>query len=442
MVRIKNWFRALITHKPLILVLVLAVIVSVLFIELYENQKIWGDEPSYIKASHEEANKQISPIISLLPGYLSFSWQPPLPDSIYSFFANDRLRDHFAKKNILDDEHFVIEKRRFMKDVAYFQLLLLVVSGVLIYLISINLSLSPSFSSLAVALTIFSPRVLFYIQTLWPELIHYVLLLSALFFFISYLKKNSLILLFISSVLFIYCVFTKLIVSYYFYLLIVVLIYYHRNTLKQKRTIYAFCLFIIPFFLLSTIQKAKNYYMFNAFAISTNSWINIEKGIIPRFSIKDDLSYKDRYDAVSKDPIEREHKSRERVIEYVLKSTNIEDLVSHQVDQFFDQLGSSFLWRGVRRNRWSRSDALDLAVSFSKFLSWFLFILGSVGAFLYSRKNIIIFSVAIFVIYYLALLFLVLYNPRYFVPVIPLLAIFTSMVIRDLIIASRKDPVI
>ena len=320
----------------------------------------------------------------------------------------------------------VTEKRRFMKDVAYFQLLLLVVSGVLIYLISINMSLSPSFSSQAVALTIFNPRVLFYIQTLWPELIHYVLLLSAIFFFIFYFKKNSLVLLLISSVLFIYCVFTKLIVSYYFYLLIAVLIYYHRNTLKQKRTIYALCLFIIPFFLLSTIQKAKNYYKFNAFAISTNIWINIEKGIIPRDYIMNGLSIQDGYNAVSKDPIVRERKSRERVIDYVLKSSNIEDFVSHQVGQFFDQLGSSFLRRGVRINRWSRSDALDLAVSFSKFLSWFLFILGSVGAFLYSRKNIIIFSVAIFVIYYLASLLLVLYNPRYFVPVIPLLAIFTS----------------
>jgi len=441
MVRIKNWFRALNTHKSLILVLLLAVIVSVIFIELYENMKIWGDEPEYIMISHEEANNQISPVISLLPGYLSLQWWPPLPYSIYSFFANDRLQDHFAKKNILDDEHFLTNKRRFLKDVAYLQLLLLVVSGVLIYLISITMSLSPSFSSLAVALTIFNPRVLFYIQTLWPELIHYVLLLSAIFFFISYLKKNSLVLLLISSVLFIYCVFTKLIVSYYFFLLIVVLIYYHRNTLKQKRTINALCLFIIPFFLLSTIQKTKNYYEFNAFAISTNSWINIERGIIPNH-IMDGSSIGEGYRAVSNDPIERERKSRERVIEYVLKSSKIEDFVSHQVGQFFDQLGSSFLQRGVRRNRWSRSNALDLAVSFSTFLSWFLFILGSVGAFLYSRKNIIIFSVAIFVIYYLASLFLVLYIPRYFVPVIPPLAIFTSMVIRDLIIASRKDPVI
>jgi len=52
--------------------LLLSVVVSLLFIKFYDMDKILGDEPAYIKTTHLESAKQISPVVSLVPGFLRF----------------------------------------------------------------------------------------------------------------------------------------------------------------------------------------------------------------------------------------------------------------------------------------------------------------------------------------------------------------------------------
>jgi hypothetical protein len=132
-------------------------------------------------------------------------------------------------------------------------------------------------------------------------------------------------------------------------------------------------------------------------------------------------------------------KTRIGLLDFRAISIVIKEFISLHLERFLRKLDYSNFEQGVKIQRWSRSDTLVPIVSILKYLYWFLFVLGSIGALIYARKHLMIFSVSIFVLYYLAVLFLIFYNPRFFVPLIPFLAIFTSMVLSDLIIASRKS---
>ena len=70
MEKIEAVLRMALDHKMLLVVLLLAVIISVVYIESYKIEKIYGDEPDYIEITHLEASQQISPLVSLLPGFL------------------------------------------------------------------------------------------------------------------------------------------------------------------------------------------------------------------------------------------------------------------------------------------------------------------------------------------------------------------------------------
>ena len=70
-----------------------------------------------------------------------------------------------------------------------------------------------------------------------------------------------------------------------------------------------------PFHLLVGVQKVRNLVVDDAFAVSSNTWVNIEKGLIPA-SIAVDAGFKntsERYAAAAPDQLGRERASRERI---------------------------------------------------------------------------------------------------------------------------------
>lgn len=423
---------------PPVLIMAGVILLSSFFIEYFENQRIWGDEIEYIKLPHKQV-EEVSPLLSILPGQLGLYWQPPLAVSVYSFFTSDRLVQHYIGSKRLEGEEFISERNRFIRRISYFNMALLCISGVLLYSIARLIGLSPVFASIATSLTVFNPRVLFYLQSLWPELLHFVLMLSATFFFMVYCTRKKVAFLCISSMLFGYCMFAKGIALYYILLLVVALAISERKY-GRHRVFSVVLAFIAPYSVLILSQNVANVVRHDRFALSSNTWINIEAGIIPREAINQE-GYDDvfvRYFSVSSDSIRREAESKERVFEYIQK-TSLLNIIENQLFIYHKMINHSFLKRGVDKQRWRNSEKLISLGIIASFLSWTLFVLGSIGAVICSKSDVRVLVAAIFVFYYMAVLFVVGFNPRFFVQAVPFLSLFAALLLQRLAGKPKKD---
>lgn len=424
------------SHGALLLVLVLCLGVDLACVRAHPVTLAWGDERAYVEHSHAHLDARREPW-RLLPGFMPLEWQPPLVDVVYSFLSYGPLRERYAAGDEVEptlrwDDDLAV----FFQRAERLNFVLLVVASVLLYALGLAAGLARWSSALATACFALNPRVLFYVQGLWPEMLHFVLLFAHLLAFLAFLRRGSAAALLCASTLLAYCALTKGLAGPWFAIAFLFLAVRLRGERAGwRRTLLCLALFALPYLGLTGAQKARNLAVEGTFGIATNTWVNVEAGLRGR-----NATFADYWRA-SRDPVERERASRERVRAY-LEATPLATVATRQLRSYRQLLlEQSFLQLGLEYGRW-RGDPdraqplLDLSVA----LSWCLFVLGAAGALVLGATSAARAALACFLAWYLASLALVCSNPRFFVQAIPLLALFAALLVESAVRGRRRAP--
>ncbi|MCK4835122.1 MAG: hypothetical protein KAT17_00710 [Candidatus Aminicenantes bacterium] len=418
-------------HKYIYIIITLTIILGTSFITTYPVINISDDEVYYLP-HYNKPDTIIQKIKNLLPGNLQFTWFFPLNYSVYPFFSTEELENfYWGNKRRKSIHPYPYQIKKFFRKIGFFNLVLLVISGIFVYLICLKLGLRNFYAAMATALITLNFRVVYYIQGLWPEFLHYIFILSSVYFFILYSKKKRASYLIVSSFLLAYAAFTKGIVGNYYYILLVILILLNKEKIFSKKFIVTLIAFMLPYYGCITMQKINNYKKNGIFSLSTNIWVNIEASLIPEKKIQEE-GYKYvylRYFQCSEDEAEREALSKKRIFKY-LKDTSIIKILNHQISNYFKLINKNSIARDIHKHRWVVSNHLLIYVSkISIFLSWFLFIFGILGAIISYRSGWGVIILIGYLGYYLSALFIVGFNIRFYIQAIPFLAIFSVLFI-------------
>jgi len=418
-------------HKHIYIIIILTIILGTSFITTYPVIGLSDDENHYI-LHYNKPDTIIQKIKNLFPGNLKFMWFFPLNYSVYPFFSIEELENfYWGKKRRKSKRPYPYQIKKFFRKIGFFNLVLLIISGIFVYLICLALGLRNFYAAMATALITLNFRVVYYIQGLWPEFLHYIFILSSVYFFILYCKKKKPSYLIVSSFLLAYAAFTKGIAGYYFYILLVILILLNKENIFSKKFIVTLIAFILPYYGCTTLQKINNYKNHGFFSLSTNIWVNIEASVIPEKKIQEEghkYVYL-RYFQSSEDETEREVLSKKRVFKYV-KNTSIIEILNHQVSNYLRLINTNSIARDIHKQRWTVSNHfLIYSSKISIFLSWFLFIFGILGAIISYRSGWGVIILIGYLGYYLSALFIVNFNVRFYMQAIPFLAIFSVLFI-------------
>lgn len=133
------------------------------------------------------------------------------------------------------------------------------------------------------------------------------------------------------------------------------------------------------------------------------------------------------------------------IISFFFKETSIIKIVRKQFYSYSRLLNDSFLARGIRVTRWENFQSRNSNIRFgidtiSVLSSWILLIFGTIGAIasIFSKNKLLYLILFSFLFYYLSALLIVNHNSRFFIPTIPLLAIFSGKLIQDIIILFEQ----
>ena len=414
-------------HAAIGAVLLLTLLLAIAFVTRHPTVKPRGDEEGYARIAHLEY-AHVPPPLRLLPGGLQFHYWPPLTFALYSYFGTDELGGHYREEAPLDDRTREEAIGRFIEPIAWLHVAFLLIATTYAYRIGRTLGLEPRFAALAAGALSLNPRVMFYVQALWPELLHLALFLPALFYFLRYLRTDRPGNLAASSLLFAYSAFTKGVATYYVLLLVGVLLLHHRRQLARRAAWVALAAFALPFLVLNVTQRACNVDQAGAMVISSNAWVNIEKGVVPtRIAVEKGYeNTSELYHHAADTPVGRERASRERLFEYVA-ATPWHEIAVHLFLQYRNQPGKSFLNRGLYTGRWRDPRGLMVLEAVAACLSWAVVVLGLAGAATLFRRDLAAASLALFLLFYMGSLFLVGWNERFLVQALPALSIFGAL---------------
>ncbi|UCH97815.1 MAG: phospholipid carrier-dependent glycosyltransferase, partial [Candidatus Aminicenantes bacterium] len=334
-------------HWPIAALVLAALVINTYLIIKHPVRKTWGDEAIYIELAHQEVSF-LAKLKRLVPGNMFFEWRPPFAYGLYGLFASKSITQAYHQKNtsinpnLKWNDDFSI----FFNRVSFFNLVLLIIIGVNIYILCLWLNSRKACAIAASAMIFFNPRLLFYVQSIWPELLHLALLTSALLLLILYYRREKLLFLIISGILFGFCSLTKGITGLYLFSLLPVFFYflYHRSGKNVKSSLKLVAIFFCCYLGVILPQKLSNYFNHHVFSIALNKWVNIECGIIPAHEAGGALY--ERYYSASPDLVTREKLSKKRVFDY-LKRTSMVKVFAKQLGQFVSmQLNDSFLYKG------------------------------------------------------------------------------------------------
>jgi len=427
---------------PIILIIILTAIIGVRFIANHPVQKLNHDEVRQLQFAHE-AESWDQKLVKLVPGFMGVSgpW-PPFSSAFIGLFSTAELYERYQqdkvspKINALNfDNPVTSDISRFFNRIAGINLLMLIVSGILIYQICLLLNVRPIFSALATSLVVFNPRVLTYVQSLWCELLHLVMVLGAFYLLLRFFEKKGLQNLLFASLLMGYAALTKGIADKFFWILICIfLVIWAVKIAKQERAdshflvvLLALCL---PFLVVTHAQKIGTYRLTGTYTIAANTWINIEVGL----KSAQGASFLGIYRTNKKsgaDHYERELASKRRVVEYIKAANPLKLARSLTVRFKQTQLDKSYFTSSVTNNRWINSSGLGGLTTLTTVLSYFLMLVGGVGLALYGLRSPRHILLSSYLAYYLIALFIVAHVARFFVQAIPFLAIFAAMLIQD-----------
>ncbi len=422
-----------------------AALISIYIIHAFPVQYASSDEVKNIVYAHRDGTF-VAKLSRLIPGNMVFDWAPPFSYSFYGLFAdNEHTRDfRLARKTDLGktwgqdiSAHF---KRNWTQDFAAFflklawlNIALFIISGINIYWICHLLKLGKTAAIIAAFVFFFNPRIFFYVPGLWQEFLHLAMFTTALLLLILCFyrpQRQKIVLAIFSGILFGFCSLTKGVTGFFMMCLLPVLAYFfylhYRKNIKLALAVIA--VFYGGYFSIILPQKLVNYIEHQAFAISTNYWVNIELGLTP-YEVAGGSIFK-KYFQSSPDLQTREALSRQRVLDY-LQQQNLLQIVYKQARQFIhQQLNNSQLASGFQRKKWlglTASRAVEnLLLKVSVILSWLAFLFGLVGIILYRFKSFGGTVLTVYILYYLASLLIVGFNPRFFIQVLPFLGIFAT----------------
>ena len=418
-------------HKFIYIVIALTIILGTAFIKTHPVIRLSDDENHYIPF-YNKPDTIIQKIKNLLPGNLQFQWFFPLNYSVYPFFSIEELENfYWGHKRRLGSRPYPYQIKKYFRKIGFFNLVLLIISGIFVYLICLALGLRNIYAAMATALITLNFRIMYYVQGLWPEFLHYIFILSSIYFFILYSKKKRISFLIASSFLLAYAAFTKGIAGYYFYILLVMLFLLNKEKIFSKKFIVTLIAFMLPYYGCINIQKINNYKKYGVFSLSTNIWVNIEASVIPESKIQEE-GYKYvylRYFQTSKDKAEREVLSKKRVFTY-LKNTSIIEILKHQISNYLRLMNTNAIAKNIHKYRWLNTNHFFIHASkISIVFSWFLFIFGILGAIISYRSGWGVIILIGYLGYYLSALFIVGFNARFYIQAMPFLAIFSVLFI-------------
>jgi hypothetical protein len=426
-------------HWPIIVLAIVMVVINWSILHSYPVARVSGDEPGYVKLSHGDSSYG-QKLSRLLPGNMRFEWQPPLPYSIYGLLAGDQsLIEAYQKNQQVPANPFENERvAAFCHRISLLNLLLFLLIGANVYIISLLLGFGRPAAVLASCLVWFDPALVFYVGALWPEFLHLALLSSAMLLLVLFGSRDKLRLLAPAGILLGYCALTKGVAGWYMVFLVPIVAYCSFVRLRESlparvRAVYslkAAAILLGCYLVVVYPQKTANFYKHNVFAISTNTWINVECGLIPAQEVGGDTF--PRYFKASPDLKLREERSRDRVMEYLRRPTvTMPQIIANQLNMFIsNQLNNSFLVREYQAKRWGDKISTfpygTIAINIGILMAWTLFLGGMLGIVRRCCRSLGCMVLVVYVLYYCGSLLVVGWNSRFFVQVMPFLAILSA----------------
>jgi hypothetical protein len=422
--------------------LALAFLQNVYIISRHPVRLARGDEAQYIEIAHQDSSRSVA-WSRLVPGFMVFEWQPPFVNSLYGLLRDPELLEAYRTGDGLVNPHqeWSQDLSDFFLRVSVLNLVLYLAAGANLYFLTGKLGFGGWAAALASGLYFFNPRVVFYVQSLWPEILHIFLLSSGFTVLVIAIRNPQRRWYFFSGVIIGFAALTKGVLGVFLWLLLPAIAWsmVKQGKMDLQRTVRCLGLFVLGYALVLTPQVTANRINHGVTAIATNTWINIEAGLIP--ASETDGDFFNRYFSASEDPVTREVLSRARVFEY-LRRTNPLILARFLAERFVDlQLDRSFLENAYNQGRWGpdfSSPARDLLISLSVVFSRVLFLLGAIGALSLGFRSPERVVLACFVWLYLGMTFIVGFHPRNFIQVFPYLAVFTAAAVNRMVIFVRN----
>ena len=401
-----------------------------------------GDEARYIEIAHQDGSRSVA-WSRLVPGFMVFEWQPPFVNSVYGLLQNPELLEAYRSGEGLVNPHqeWSPNLSDFFLRVSVLNLVLYLAAGANLYFLTGKLGFGGWAAVLASGLYFFNPRVVFYIQSLWPEILHIFLLSSGFAVLVIAIQNPQRRWFFFSGMIIGFAALTKGVLGVFLWLMLPAMAWsmMKQGKMDLQMTIRGLGLFVLGYALVLTPQVTANRINHGVTAIATNTWINIEAGLIPVSEVDGNLF--SRYFSASEDPVTREVLSRARVFDY-LRRTNPLELVRLLAERFVDlQLDGSFLEDAFNQGRWGPDfspPARDLLISLAVVFSRVLFLLGAIGALSLGFRAPEGVVLAGFVWLYLGMTFIVGFHPRNFIQVFPYLAVFTAAAANQVVIFVRN----
>jgi 4-amino-4-deoxy-L-arabinose transferase-like glycosyltransferase len=396
-------------------------------------QKTLGDEASYTLEAHRILDTAAT---NLVPGHMIFHHRPPLGFSYFALYAQPELiRNPQAQKWIIDRPHdtWSQEMGRFVQRVSFSNLCLLSIATILIFLLCRECGFGQPASLLAAALMMLNPRTGFYVQSIWPEILHLTLLLASFWAFALALRKEHdgrigrmLGWLLLCGVLLGYARLTRGVVGPFVWVMAALaawFVFRSRSPRTQNTragwSLLAAVVLLMSFHATLLPQQIANRQDHGMPLIGHNTWRNIEGGIGRT------ADYPAQYMNAAPDPMTREQLAKQRILTRVLDRPFSETL-AQQTSVFFWRLGYSYVDRGFTVNRWGGRGAGIFFARATTLFSWTIFVAGLLGLAFRGFGSRAGATLSLFTLYYVAGLFIVIPNTRMFIQLVPLLLIFTA----------------
>jgi hypothetical protein len=390
-------------------------------------QELMGDEPFYVQAAHRHATLGAR-LVELVPGAMPFYWWPPLSPSCYALFADRELAAAFATETgaspALQLRPPAPGVRRFLASIARLNAVLLASSGVLLYALATRLGAGRAAAATGALAFGLSPRALYYVIALWPELLHIAVMSAALLCLTPGRGSNAPVWHLVGGAALGVASLNKPAAE----LLVLGLVGLGLLELSLRRegcrrALLSLLLLAVGFSVVNLPQRTANALRHGRFAVSANQWVNLEAGLVPEFSFRRYFRTGAPRSFFGAGYLPLEEASRRRVLDF-LAEADLGELLRGATRQLFEvQLSHSFLARDLSLGgRWSDPPPAA-AVRLGAALSWLAFGLGLPGALVLGVVDRRARPLALYAVLQVLLLLLGGFNPRFFVQAYPVLCV-------------------
>lgn len=424
-------------------------------------RRISSDERTYLRYAALLCPDRFE---KLLPGRMIFELWPPFAYSFHALFvpcdlapegSQQSAREFAALERLeyatsmrehpdyADDFHFALDPEDMsaaLHPVAWVNLALLLALAGLVSAFCVHLGGGIPAAALGAALIAANPRLGYYVTTLWPELLHAVLLtgaLLALSWGVDQSRRSrgpGYGLAVASGLLAGYAALTKGVAGTFFLLVCIALACWSLWQLRTDRSsaarlMIALVLFAVCAQAVVLPQRLANRTRIGAPVISSNFWLNAEVGL--GSGDRDPHDTRTGYFSASQDFLEREALSRARVRSR-LSEADPAEMALRLSEKLERVVSSSFLARTRATKRWDGIDEEDLvaARTLSRFLNFGLLLGAGVYLLLGFRWRFPELLLLGFLGYYFAGLVVMVGNERMFVQAIAPLTILTASLAR------------